>query len=216
MKGKEAIGAARRREAEADSRAAAALDQLKSERQRNADETNALKSEVRRLRSDHLAEAERIAAVEVRKRMAEAEDARRESGMSDDIAIAMLWHKDRFIHNACKFLSMTRGIYPAEAISWVLAWATDRSLDRNMSPVQMATTLGVPPNGWTIRTWRNDYYEWSQRVGGKVAREPITKTVSLDEALLAGHPDIHPGYQPRWYPPLNYGEMTMDDDLQSA
>lgn len=213
MKGKEAIGAARRREAEAEERASGAAQQLKDERDEHKTEVAALRTEIRRLQADHLAEAGRIASEEVRRRQAEVEDARNRSGMSDDIAIALMWQKDRLIRNACKYLSMTQGVYPTEAICLVLTWATDKGLDRNLSPTALAAALGVPVKGWTVKVWRGEY-EWSRRVGGGTGGTPSLKTVSLDEAIESGREDIHPNYQRKWYPPLKYGEIiSLDEEL---
>lgn len=213
MKGKYAARSENRRVTEATSEIAELRAVIKREREESRAQVIALEAEVRRLRSDHLAEASRIAADEVHRRIAEAEEERKGRGMSDDIALDLMYQKDRFIFNACRYLSMTKGSNPIEALAIVLTWCTDDDI-YGIANLDFLLKLGVPRDGWVARTWQQ-VREAHARPTRRRIRAGTPLAVSLDRAEQEGHSDIHPKYDPQWYPRVRYQGIELVDEPEA-
>lgn len=214
MKGKEAARSANRRTAEV----AATADELR-ERLRRQESTYQrriveLESEVRTLRNEHRAEASRIATAEVRRRMAQVEEERRQRGLSDDITINLCYQKDKFIMNACRYLSMTLGKPPRMVLPLVMTWCTDEDFF-GFTGVDRLLKIGVAVDGWLARQLKaNKHYERIWRAENVANGQ--AEAMTLDRAEREGHKDIHPGYKPSWYPRFEHPEIELTDDPEKA
>jgi hypothetical protein len=202
-KGREAVRAARRRQAEAGSEAARLKAEMAGEREAHRIEVADLRAQITELRADVWHKASEMSVELTRDRLEEIEKARRAQGLSDDITVWLCWQKDRLIRNACKYISMTSGTDPYTAIAMVLTWCTDkdiRSLLRD--DMEWFIELGVPPDGWVAGRIKRDK-RWQK------TEQTRSSAVSLDHAIEQDHPKIHPDYKKygaKWYPSVNYPE----------
>lgn len=210
MKGKYAARSDNRRAAESASEANELRATLKREREENRAQVLALEAEVRRLRADHLAEASRIATEEVHRRIAEAEQERKSRGMSDDIAMDLMYQKDRFIMNACRYLSMTKGESPLVVLPTVLTWCTDDDV-YGITGLDFLVKLGVPKDGWVARMWQQVKTAYTKGTRRRM-RAGTPLAITLDQAEQEGHSDIHPKYNPQWYPKVRYRGIELVDE----
>ncbi len=210
MKGREAVRAANRRTEEAKAEAESLRAELAKERANRKTEEVYLRSEVKRLKADHMAEASRLAAEEVTRRLAQVEAERRARGMSDDIAMNNLYLKDKFVLNACKYISMTTGSRPLNALNMVMTWMTDEDF-RGFAGPELIVNLGLPSDGWVGRFLRRHKYDL-RRIARGYAKDGEVAAISLDHAEREGHKDIHPDYNPRWYPEISYEVMKLIDE----
>lgn len=202
MKGKEAASAARKRVVEAEAECEQLTRTLKNERAAHQQQVHDLEAQVRSARANHMAEAARLAAEEVKRRLDEAERERRDRGLSDDIVKHMLYRTDRFILNACRYVSMTTGELPLDALAMVLAWKTDKDVN-SLPQVDQLIELGIPLDGWVARELRS-LGKWRKTAVGKVS------AMSLDRADQEGHQRIDPRYRSSWYPQnVEYGGIEL-------
>lgn len=199
MKGKYAARAENRRSADLSAQLATARETLRTERDEASRRITDLESEVRRLRADHLAEASRLADKEVSRRLEEAAAERRQRGISDDTLVNFVIRNDRFIMNACRYLSMTKGIHPLEAIPVVTTWATDKDFYGVTDTTEFLTELGVPVDGWVAGVWARIQADAERRDTRRAIRDNRPEAISLDRAESEGHQDIHPNYKPAWF-----------------
>lgn len=213
MKGKYAARSENRRVTEATSEIAELRATIKQEREDSKTQILALEAETRRLRADHLAEAARLAAEEVKRRIADAEQERRGRGMSDDITMHLMYEKDRFIMNACRYLSMTKGQNPLDVLPTVLTWATDKDI-YGVTGVDFLIKLGVAGDGWVARTWKRFQHD-ERRMARQRRAIGRPAAISLDRAAEEGHPDIHSKYNPAWYPRVDYQGIELADEPEA-
>lgn len=213
MKGKYAARSENRRVTEATSEIAELRAVIKREREESRTQILALEAEVRRLRADHLAEASRIAADEVRRRISQAEEERKSRGMSDDIALDLMYQKDRFIFNACRYLSMTKGESPLVVLPTVLSWCTDDDV-YGITGLGFLVKLGVPKDGWVARMWQQVSTAYKNGTRRRM-RAGTPLAISLDQAEQEGHSDIHPKYNPQWYPRVRYQGIELVDEPEA-
>lgn len=210
MKGREAVRAANRRTNGAN----AAAEQLRAElAAAQADhkwEADGLRAEIKQMKANHMAEASCLAAEEVQRRLAQIEEQRRARGLSDDVARNMLYLKDKFVLNACKYISMTTGEKPLTALSMVMTWMTDEDFYGFEKP-EMIVKLGLPMDGW-VAVFLRHYKHDLKRVARNRRKHGNAAAVTLEKAEREDHPDIHPDYNPRWYPVVDYSEMELVDD----
>ncbi|GAC1408740.1 MAG: hypothetical protein NVSMB60_30250 [Mycobacterium sp.] len=205
MKGKEALSAARKRLEDAQVMCASLEVALKSERDAHRQQIHDLESQLRRARADHMAEASIIAAEEVTRRLEEFEEERRNRGLSDDIVMHMIYSTDRFIMNACRYVSMTTGIIPTDALAIVLAWKTDKDVTK-LPRVDQLIELGIPADGWVAREAKRLTPGWRRTALGRF------KVVSLDHAVEQSHSRIHKDYRDEWYPThVEYAGIELVD-----
>lgn len=204
MRGKEAAKAANRRTIAAHDE----IERLKAELKAERDCQAKLKDEIQRLKADHFQEASRIAVAEVKRQLERVEKERRDRGLSDDIVNHLSFRKDMLIRNACKYVSMTKGLDPAAALMMVMTWATDKDFTegKGLSRTDFLIELGVPFDGWVARQCRRI----SQFTMPKEWRH---SAISLERAETEGHPDIHPKYNPKWYPHIDYGGIILTEGL---
>lgn len=201
-RGREAARAATRRAQEAEADAQQARDELAAERAERKTEVGAFRDEIKQLKSDRLAEAASMAATEVTRQLAQAEAERRAKGMSDDIARNLLYLKDKFTYNACRYLSMTTGAKPQHALELVMTWMTDEDFYGFTGP-DVLVKLGLPNDGWVARFLRENRHGL-RRIRRLRLRNGDPAAVNLDRALADGNANIHPAFDPRWYPPVEY------------
>ena len=207
MRGKKGAQAANRRAKET----ATALEELQSrlaeERAAHQQEVIDLRGEIKRLRTD----ASRIAQAEVERTLKRIEDERRKRGISDNIAGDLLYQKDKFVMNACRYISMSSGRRPVGALSMVMTWMLDDDFVGVLNGVNLLVRCGLPHDGWVARTLKTN-----KHVLKSIARRNIVhglhEAISLDRAEREGHPEIHPDYDPQWYPRAEYGRIVLTDD----
>lgn len=208
-RGREAARAAKRREDEARAEVECLREQLASERSKRAEEGAGLRTEIRRLKADQMAEASRLAAEEVTRRLAQLEEERRARGLSDDIVKTSFYLKDKFVLNACKYISMTTGERPFAALSMVMTWMTDEDF-YGFENVEIIAKLGLPTDGWVARFLRHNKHDL-KRVARARIKNGNPAAVSLDHALAEGNSRIDPNYDPLWYPQMQYPEIVVID-----
>ena len=212
MKGKYATRSENRRSADL----AALVDQLQSRLQKQDASYQKriveLEQEVRRLRSDHRAEASKLADAEVHRRMEEAEEQRRKRGLSDDITYGLMYAKDKFIRNACRYLSMKTG-YPVRGVlPMVMTWATDKDFF-GFDRIDLMVELGVPLDGWLARRIRGGK-NWEKVFVARNRKSGHAEAFTLD--YVEAHRemfDVHPDYDPTWYPAIEYGGIELDGEI---
>lgn len=210
MKGREAVRAANRRTAEAVAEAERLRTELAQERAERKEEATALRAEVKRLKANHMAEASRLAAEEVVRRIAQVEEEQRASGFSYAMAKNAMYAKDKFVLNACKYVSMTTGKRPLGALNLVMTWMTSEDFS-GFGKADLVVKLGLPSDGWVAGFLRMHKHDL-KRIARNYARNGEVAAVSLERAEREGHPDIHPDYNPRWYPDITYELMQLADD----
>jgi hypothetical protein len=210
-RGREAARAAGRRAVEAQGLAAAKDAELAALRSEHKKEATALRDEIKRLRCDHMAEASKLATEEVGRRLAEIEEKQRDLGFSVDMGHNLLYQKDKFVRNACRYISMTKGLDPSTALEMVVTWMTDEDCMGLTDSAAFIVKLGVPSDGWVAMELRRVQH-WNRTIAKKSIRSGKPRAVSLDHAEQEGNPNIHPEYKPHWYPPLTYREMHLVDD----
>lgn len=204
MRGKEAAKAANRRT----TTALEEVERLRAELKEESSHQSDLKNEIQRLKTEHFKEASRIAGEEVKRQLARIEKERRDRGLSDDIVNHMLYRKDMLIRNACRYISMTKGFDPYQALQMVLTWCTDKDFreGKGMARSDFLIELGVPLDGWVAGRCRVTA-QWTTK-GTQYS------ATSLDNAERQGHPDIHPLYTKNakhWYPNIDYGGIVVVD-----
>jgi hypothetical protein len=214
VKGREAVRAANRRTAEAKEEADALRSELAKERADRKAETDALRSEVKRLKAEHMAEASRLAAEEVTRRIAQVEEEQRASGFSYAMAKNAMYLKDKFVLNACKYISMTTGKRPLHALEMVMTWMTDEDF-AGFGRADLIVKLGLPSDGWVAMFIRENKHDL-KRIARSYAKNGDVAAISLARAESEGHKDIHPNYNPRWYPQIDYAVMQLVDDSAST
>lgn len=213
-RGRDAARAARRREEEANETAHALRLELKQLKETHHAEVEGLKEEIRRLRAEHLAEANRIAEEEITRKASEVEQERRNRKLQDDLIRTMTYNKDKFVRNACRYISMTKGMPPGGALPMVITWMTDADFYGLLEPAKFMAKLGLPTDGWVRRTFVG--HKNHRRMQHNKARDQMSAedplAISLDHAEEKGVSEIHPDYNPKWYPDIQYGEMDVVDD----
>ena len=214
MKGKYANSAVHRRAENAQAELEQARADLAEERVRRHAETEALKTELRKVRAEILNEARRLASDELEKRLREAEEERRMQGISDDMITHWQYRLDRLVMNACRYFSMTEGTNPLQALAQVWTWVTDEdSYGAWQDRVKLAA-LGLPRDGWVV--WalqRQSFLVRARRESRRRLDTPLA--ISLERAEREDHPEIHPDYK-KWasYYDVDYRASLglIDDD----
>lgn len=211
MKGKKAVHAARQRESAAATKSSELDSALKRERAARSAEVKRLQDEISRLRVEHIHEAGRIAAREVKRLMAKAEEERRKRGLSDVIAGDLLYQKDKFVLNACRYLSMVEGKAPMVVIPRVMAWMLDDDFVGFLGDTNLLVKCGLPHDGWVARQLKHYKFDL-RRIAQRNALEGSHSAVSLDRAEREKFEAIHSDYNPKWYPRVEYSGIVLEDD----
>lgn len=218
MKGRDAVRSARRREAEAREE----VEQLRAEiKQMESDHRKTvvdLESKIRRLRVEAHKEAGKIAAKTVQQKLAEAKEERRKRGFSDELAIDLMYQKDKFVRNACRYISMTKGFNPRHALTIVCTWMTDDDCYGLVDSVDLMIKLGLPRDGWVHRMLKRDKH-LSRTLRKQNLKRDDPPAISLDRAEREGHEDIHPEYTKKghlWYSKVEYGGIEVVEDADDA
>jgi hypothetical protein len=198
MKGREAARAARRREQSALAELGTVRAELAQERSRHDEEEQHSKTELAKLHGEIVREARRLADREVDRRLAEAEEERRRRGVSEELVQGFMTRQDKFVMNACRYLSMTRGWSPLDAMNVVWTWYTEEDgYGAGGNPVLMAT-LGLPRDGWVAWLLQHRITPRSALKAARTRRQLGEPTaITLEHAEEQGHRDIHPDYR-RW------------------
>lgn len=199
MRGKKAAQAANRRAKEATTTLEGLQALLAEERAAHKRKVKELRDEIQQLRTD----ASRIAQAEVERILKRIEDERRKRGMSDDIAADLMYQKDKFVLNACRYISMTTGRRPLGALSMVMTWMLDDDFVGVLNGVSLLVKCGLPVDGWVARMLKTN-----KHILKPIARRNLAtgehEAISLDRAEREGHSAIHRDYDPRWYPRVEY------------
>lgn len=217
MKGKAAVQNANRRTTEALDRAAALereLTEVKATAKREADQ---LRVDIARLRRDITVEAGRIAADEVERQRRQAERETASAGMSMEVARHLMYQKDKFIMNACRYVSMRDGRPPMDVLPMVLAWCTDENFyGFGQDPVKWLTKIGVSPDGWTASLLTQTLIHNLERKFTRDRRRdahPLAWSLdAVDDEVDAGtgrFPQVHPKYKTKWYPRAKYAGIEV-------
>ncbi|MEU3432395.1 hypothetical protein [Streptomyces sp. NPDC006863] len=214
MKGREAVRTANRRTADAKAESDALRAELAKERAERKAEVGALHMEVKRLKADHMAEASRLAATEVARRIAQVEEEQRASGFSYAMAKNAMYLKDKFVLNACKYVSMTTGQRPLGALNMVMTWMTDEDF-RGFGDADLVVKLGLPSDGW-MGSFLREYKHDLKRIARSYAKSGDVAAVSLERAVREGYKGIHPDFKAHWYPEVTYPRMEFIDEGESA
>ena len=194
-RGKEAVQAANRRAADAETTLAVAKERLAAERVEIHAENERLKLEVQRLNREADSIAAERADAQVRQRLEELENERHRRGLTEEVVVYLARAKDFLIRNACKYVSMTTGEPPDIALPMVLAWMTERTIHEVSENEDFLLSLGLPLDGWVASESkqikrRQDY--------GRRGPKGVA-AISLTDAEQELDPRIHPDYQTRWY-----------------
>lgn len=206
MKGREAARAAQRRELNLQERVAELETALTETKRQWRTEVAAANAENLRLRSAIHEEAQSLAESAAADRIRKYEQMLRDKGMHEGVLRTWVVGKDKFLRNAARYVSMTTGEHPADAIQIVVTWMTDRPWEPIQDVKKFCLRFGLPPDGWVARWLKRDRFFQKTELGS-------TKAVNLDVAIAEKYPRIHPAYQDKWYPPLKYGgELTFTDD----
>lgn len=227
VRGKCASQSANRRAAESQARCKALELELRVERETHKAELDKLRGELTALRADMLHKAGQMAKRAVEKERREAEENRRRRGLSDEIAQMLMNSRDRFVMNACRYLSMTRGMKPLDALPLVITWATDKDFyGYGMKPVDYVVELGVRPDGWVAHQLRTiQRSRLKTKVEGKqtkACREAgAPEALALDnveerEEQNPGAFEIHPKYRKSWYPPVRHTRYVPVGDKEDG
>lgn len=200
MKGREAVRAANRRTEEAKAEAEALRAELAKERADRKAEAAELRSECKRLKADHMAEASRLAVEEVSRRLAQVEAERRARGLSDDMVKQSMHTLDRLVKNACRFVSMTHGLDPIDALCSVVTWMTGEDFIGVFDADKFIVEFGFPQDGWVADLARYQRY-FMRNDAKRVARGDEDKALNLDRVEREAKIKIHPDYVSEWYSP---------------
>lgn len=202
MKGKEAISAARKREAEATTKAEGLKKELSEQKIAYEKQLKELRSEIGELRGAVLGKAEALAKEEIARILTEKEEERRARGLSDEIVEKLADAKDRLIRNACLFLSKKFGIPPWAALGVTISWMTGAGYAGLKSESQLVD-MGLPRDGWAVETWKK--VRFAERVGAGTLEEGEAF------ALETGDDVVHPKYRREWYGgPIMIGGKSRD------
>lgn len=207
MRGKKAAQAANRRTREATTTLESLRALLAQERVDHKREVADLRTEVQRLRTD----ASKIAQAELERTLKRIEEERRMRGLSDDIVIDLMYQKDKFVMNACRYISMSTGRRPLDALPMVMTWMSGEDFVGVFNAVNLLAKYGLPRDGWVARALKAN-----KHVLKPIARHNLASgtpaSISLDRAEREGHPSIHPDYDPQWYPRVEYAGLVLTDD----
>lgn len=215
MRGKAATQNANRRTNEALERVAELERELRQVRQAAKREADALRLDLARARRDIAVEAGRLATEEIKRQQTIARTDARHAKMSAEISRALMYQKDRFIMNACRYLSMTRGEPPLDVIPMVMAWCTDEDFyGFGNDPVKWITRIGVPGDGWTARTVSRILKPVERDLTRRARSSGTPDAWSLD--AVEDRPEefsdrVHPKYKPKWYPRVKHQGIEVVD-----
>lgn len=194
MRGKQAAAAANRRADAAEQKARDLAARLKTEREARDEETKALKKEIGDLKSGLIEEAARLASAEILRlkeeiivltgQLSEANEHRREASKA----------RDYLMRNMCKYISMTKGLPPTEAVTMAATWLTNEQFSEKTDTATIAMRLDLPPDGWVMTELRRaQTYMVAESLGGHQAVPLDEVDTKLDQFT------VHKRYQPDWY-----------------
>ncbi len=199
MKGKYSVRAENRRANELSAQISALRETLSSEREEANRRIGALEAEVRRLHTEHLAEASKLAENEIARRTAEVGEERRRRELAEDTLKRFVIRTDVFIMQACRYVSMTTGMHALDAIGMVSTWATNKDFYGVTDTKTFLAELGVPEDGWVATTWLKVDTRRERRTAKVRLAHARPEAVTLDRAESEGNERIHPDYDPTWY-----------------
>lgn len=190
-RGKQAAASARRKATRAQEKTDEVKSRLQAEREQSDQEIKNLKAEVHRLKTDHLLEAQRLAAEEISRVRAEHEETTAQLKAVVEGAQQIMYTKDYLVANACRYISMTIGDTPLEALDMVVTWMTGEDFHEEILNYEaFLERLALPPDGWVGTLWKRNKHLNPLRTGS---------AISLENAEKVGHDRIHKDYNPAWY-----------------
>lgn len=200
-KGKYASRAVNRVDSALAAENAALRAELSSLREASSAIEDRLRLEVGRLRADILAEASRLAAPELERRLAEVAEENRKVGLTVEGMRSFMATMDRFAMNACRYVSMVTGNPPGVAIDSVLTWITGEDYRQVVDVDDWLFARGLPSKGFMGEAMRGLAVKGNDKFARKRYRKNLgTLAVSLDnvEKNRDEYP-VHPDYRPEWY-----------------
>lgn len=216
-KGKYANRAENRRTDSAEAEVVRLRAELVAQRDSAAATIKDLSAQVLDLKTDVLGHANKLVSAEVARRIEAFHEERKMRGLSDDILKQHAMKQDRLMFNACRYLSMTKGYEPLKALDLVMTWVTDDDYFGAYDPVKLVIELGVMGGGWVDRTLRSIDRTWERGMTRRNKRRNTARAVALDHVaeIVEADPEgngfeIHPKYNPKWYPRIKYYGMEPD------
>jgi hypothetical protein len=200
-RGKCAAKAEKRREDSALEEIRTLKAQLQAERDGRRMETEELKTQVVKLRGEIMREAAALADKKVADRLEQIAAERRKRDVTEEMAVTLINQHDYFIREACRYISMTTGCEPVQALAVVWSWMDGKDVYAVSAKDLMER--GVTPSGWValmlrMRSEGLQAYKNSRRVRRERGKEIAPMAVSLDHAEeRAEEFNIHPGYR-KW------------------
>lgn len=217
-RGREAARAAARRAIEAQEQAAAKDQELAALRSEHKAEATALRDEIKRLRADHMAEASKLAAEEVKRRIDALQEEQRRRGFTEEMLGDLLFQKERLVWNACRYISMTTGLGPGNALEMVITWMADKDFNGAADVPRLIAKLGLPDDGWVATMLTAGRY-FDRLRWRKEQRRGVASAEGLDTVLETGKFrgqwfEPHGNYRESWYPRSPFGgfEVAHADD----
>jgi HPt (histidine-containing phosphotransfer) domain-containing protein len=214
MRGKAAAKSANRRATGAQQRCHELEQELRQLRKAHREQLDQLTLEITRLNSELMHRAGDLASEEIANKTEQAARAWRNETTASAVARASLVAKDKFIRNACRYISMTKGYAPPDALTEVLTWATDADFyGFGANPMHWVAKVGVPPNGWTATVCRTISPTMSKSLTRyrRARGETLASCLDNVEQKLDQY-DIHPDYKSHWYPPVKYRDLELIDE----
>lgn len=203
MKGKYAARSSNRSMETLERENASLRSEIESLRAAKAEVEDRLSLEISRLRVDLLAEAAKLAAPEVARRLTEVAEEHRKLGVSVEGMRSFMKRMDRFAFNACRYVSMITGEPPVIAMDSVLTWITGEDQYQIVDVDNWLLGHGLPSDGfiaWAIGALGIPGGE-KKFAARRYAKNLGRLAVTLDEveANRGDYPMVHPKYDPRWY-----------------
>lgn len=214
MRGKAAAQSANRRTRIERERVRELELELTRLRAQSRDEINELRRQLAKSRTEQMRVAGELAHRSVERERQLTAAAQHKQALSDDIGAAFMTSKDRLIMNACRYISMTKGFRPLEALELVTTWCTDKDCyGYSKSRVDILVELGVGPDSWT--SWQlsrlNKHLE--RRLARRRRQHEHPRAWALDHAEANPEDfEIHPDYKPSWYPKARHGGIELVDE----
>jgi len=198
MRGKQAAKAANRRAQVAQAKTDEVKGRLSKEREDSDARIKELEAEVRRLKDNHRAEAERLAAEEIARIREEMKGVADQRAQLAEGLLDVMKSKEYLVFNACRFLSMVEGIPPFHAMARVATWVTEEDFGGVTDIEEYLTKLALPADGWVAALLRRNR-NISRTLKRQTANGGTPFAISIDEAQKQNHDLIHEKYQPSWY-----------------
>lgn len=194
MRGKQAAAAANRRADAAEAQVVDLKKRLRAHKVEHAAENQALKDEIGQLKTNLIEEAARLGAKEIARLKEKIISLTAELSEASEIRRQEAKARDYLMRNMCKYVSMTRGLLPSEAVSNVITWLTNEPFSQKSDTAVIADRLGLPMDGWVMTELRRSQ---TLMVNESALGHEAVPLDQVDEDLERFA--IHKDYRPVWY-----------------